>query len=228
MDALARLPDRFEAIVLDEGQDFRPDDRDAIQMALADTKQSPFYVFQDASQAVYRDAEAWPEVDFQTIYDLVENRRNTRAIHQTVRLLGASTVTRATGPGGRPVQLVPADDLRAERDALSRVLHGLIREEAVPPGGIAVLTSSRSVIPELAPDGRIGAFQITSEHRPDPNRVLVESITRFKGLERDVVVMAGLRDVEYCNFGPLLCVGASRARAHLVVIGRPEVLERFR
>lgn len=86
---------------------------------------------------------------------------------------------------------------------------------------------SRPAIPELAPEGRIGAFQITAEHRPDPHRVLVESITRFKGLERDVVVMAGLREVEYVNFGPLLCVGASRARAHLVVIGTPEVLERF-
>jgi superfamily I DNA/RNA helicase len=190
-------------------------------------RKSPFYVFQDASQAVYRDAEACPEAGFETFYDLVENHRNTRAIHKTVRSLGAPTVTRAVGPEGRPVELVAASDPRAERDALSRVLHRLIRDEAFPPHAIAVLTSSRSVIPELAPEGHIGAFHITSEHRPDQNRVLIESITRFKGLKRDVVVMAGLREVEYCNFGPLLCGGASRARSHLIVIGPASLLLRY-
>ena len=81
---------------------------------------------------VYRDAEAWPEGEFEIALPLVVNPRNTRAIHKTILLLGASSVTRAAGPEGRPVELIPAADLRAERDALSRVLHGLIREEAVP------------------------------------------------------------------------------------------------
>jgi hypothetical protein len=226
VDALSALPDRWDAIVLDEGQDFSEDDRAALEFAFADRDDRVFYVFQDASQAIYRDGSSWPEGDFVT-RDLVVNHRNTRQIVNTVRRLGVATVTSARGPEGRPVETVEAA-MNDEPKELSRVLHRLVREEEVLPGAIAVLVSSRSVIPELAPDGRIGAFQITSDPAPRDNRVLVESISRFKGLERDVVVLAGLREVPYLDFDALLCVGASRARAHLVVVGTADTLAVFR
>ena len=69
---------------------------------------------------------------------------------------------------------------------------------------------------------------MTTGHDAGDDRVLVESVTRFKGLERDVVILVRLDPVEYCDFLPLLYVGASRARAMLVVIGDEAVLRRFR
>ena len=117
--------------------------------------------------------------------------------------------------------------VRAQVKELSRILHRLIRSDGVPPSAIAILTSTRRNIPELAPNGRIGAFEITGEHAPDTHRVLAESITRFKGLERDVIVLVKLDPVDYCDTGTLLYVGASRARTHLVVIEAPETLARF-
>ena len=227
VDALGELEDRFDAIVVDEGQDFGDDARTAIMCALADRNDSVLYVFQDDAQAVYRDASPWPENGFVPC-TLSRNMRNTRAIHETLRVLGAESLKDAGGPDGRTPELIVANDTAAERKELSRALHRLIHEGTVEPRQVAVLVASRAMVDALAPEGKIGAYMIARDEAGANNCVLMESITRFKGLERDVIVLAGLEEPDYCHFRPLLCVGASRARAHLVVIGRAEVVQRFR
>lgn len=226
-EALVNRPTCFDAIVVDEGQDSCLADRTVLELMLADGGNGALYVFQDHSQLVYRDSTPWPEADFET-FTLTVNRRNTQAIHEVVRRLGSMNVTRAAGPAGVSPEFIEAVGPRQEIDALSRALHRLIREENIAPSRIAVLATTRSVIPEIAPYRRIGAFQITDLLDPAPQQVLFESVSRFKGLERDVVVLVGLREVDYCHFESLLRAGASRARAHLVVIGAPEVVSRFR
>ena len=226
VDALAAIPDRFDAIVVDEGQDFCADDRVAIELTLADRDESVLYVFQDEAQAIYRDSSPWPQGDMAS-YVLSENIRNTKAIHAVIGHLPRAVGTKAFGPTGPPPELIPAQGNREQARELSRVLHRLIREEGVPPDSIVILTSTRRNIPEFAPGGRVGAFELTQEHGPQPNRVLVDSVTRFKGLERDVVILVRLDPVEYCDFETLLYVGASRARAHLVIIAEPETLALF-
>jgi hypothetical protein len=226
VDALAVIPDRFDAIVVDEGQDFCADDRAAIELTLADRDESVLYVFQDEAQAVYRDSSPWPETGMAT-YVLSDNIRNTKAIHATLGRLAIAVGTRAFGPTGSAPEFIPARDAHAQARELSRILHRLIRVDGVPAEAIAILTSTRRNIPEIAPGDRIGAFEITHDHEPRHNRVLVESVTRFKGLERDVIVLVRLDPVEYCDFETLLYVGASRARSHLVVIAEADTLAHF-
>ena len=202
-------------------------DRAALELALEDRDESVLYVFQDETQAIYREATPWPERGMAR-FELTENRRNTRAIHQVLGRLTGGTRTRPLGPEGRPPEFIVAKEPREQARELSRVLHRLIREESVPPGGIAVLVSSRRAVPELVEGSRVGAFEVTTEHDDDSDRVLVESVTRFKGLERDVIVLVRLDPVDYCEYLPMLYVGASRARAQLVVIGEEAVIARFR
>lgn len=226
VDAIASSPERFEAVVVDEGQDFSPDDRAALELVLEDRADSVLYVFQDETQAIYREATPWPEPGM-SLYTLTENRRNTRKIHEVVSRLHQGVPTEPLGAEGRPPEFLLAASAREQTRELSRVLHRLIREESVAPGAIAVLVSSRRAVPELVQDGRIGAFEVTFAPDDPRDRVLIESVTRFKGLERDVVILARLDPVEYCEYGPMLHVGASRARQHLVVIGSPDVLALF-
>ncbi len=56
--------------------------------------------------------------------------------------------------------------------------------------------------------------------------ILCDSIRRFKGLDREVIVLAEL-DPDDERLGQLLYVGASRAREHLVVIAPPELAQRI-
>ena len=225
-DAIADAGERFEAMVIDEGQDFSATDRAALELLLADPDDSVLYVFQDETQAIYREASPWPEAGKAT-YELTENRRNTRAIHGVLQRLASDTRTQPLGPEGRPPEFVTARTAAQAARELSRVLHRLIRDEAVAPRSIAVLVSSRRAVPELVEDGRIGAFEITDAHADERDRVLVESVTRFKGLEREVIVLVRLAPVDYCEYEPMLYVGASRARSQLVVIGDDALLARF-
>jgi ATP-dependent exoDNAse (exonuclease V) beta subunit len=54
--------------------------------------------------------------------------------------------------------------------------------------------------------------------------ILCETIRRFKGLERPVVVLVELK-ADDSRLSRLLYVGASRATQHLVVIASAAVLE---
>ena len=68
-------------------------------------------------------------------------------------------------------------------------------------------------MPEYGPEGSV---------LPPPtkgNEVRVATIHRYKGLESPVVVLAEIDGrVEEADLASLLYVGATRARAHLVVI----------
>ena len=224
--ALDRTGERFDAVVVDEGQDFSAIDRTALELALVDRDHSVLYVFQDATQRVYLDGEVWPEAGFVPA-DLPRNLRNTTAIHEAVCRVSGDRKTRPSGVAGTKPEFVTAGSLDEQRESLRKVLHRLLIEEHVPARSIVVLGSTRRALDKLLPGRKVGSFKLTDDHAGDPRQVLIESITRFKGLEREVAVLVGLEPVDYCNFEALLCVGASRARAHLVVIGPPDVVGRF-
>lgn len=58
--------------------------------------------------------------------------------------------------------------------------------------------------------------------------ILCDTIRRFKGLERPVIILVELGTNDADMPDRLLYVGGSRARQHLAVIGSLEVLSRIR
>lgn len=72
---------------------------------------------------------------------------------------------------------------------------------------------------------KIGAFLVSPLDTSAPARVVLESVRRFKGLERQVVILTG---VEETTEEELLYVGLTCARSHLAVIGSPAGLSRVR
>ena len=69
---------RFDAIVVDEGQDFWPEWFSALQLLLEDEAKAPFYVFADAKQAIYVDG--WTAPFDGAALETTVNCRNTRQI----------------------------------------------------------------------------------------------------------------------------------------------------
>jgi len=225
--ALGMRPDaRFDAIVVDEGQDFSQADWwVALQLALSDPDDSILYVFHDANQMLFSPDRGLPEG--LTPFDLAENLRNTKAIHALASRYYEGGDLDAVGPDGRPVELIEADDAQAVRRELSRVLHHLIKDKHVPAEDIAILSGHRLEKGPLAGLDRVGAFELTESIEGEPGKVTVATIHRFKGLERPVVILIDIDSYVERDDSEVLYVGLTRARLHLVVLGSTDTIANF-
>jgi hypothetical protein len=96
----------------------------------------------------------------------------------------------------------------------------------VPERNIAVLVSTEKAADDLAPGKLLGGYRIARCDEQAEGRIVVDSIRRFKGLERPVVVIAATPEAVVDRELPY--VALSRARAHLTIIGTERVLERMR
>ncbi len=223
--SLTALPQRrFDAIVVDEGQDFAEDWWIPLQLALRDPNDGILYVFHDENQRIYRRASTFPEG--LAPIPLTKNLRNTQPIHALARRYWSGGEFIAVGPEGRAVQFEELTRPQDVEKTVSRVLHRLLREESVPADDVAVLSGLALKKSQLGRRGQIGTFQVTSDQEAEPGKVLLDTIHSFKGLERPVVVLVELEDVLAND--ELVYVGLTRARTHLVLVGTRATLDALR
>ncbi len=227
MQAFERLPDeKFDAIIVDEGQDFLPLWWTAVESGLDPEGRGMFRIFYDNNQRVYASAVQVPEdVDLVPIR-LTLNLRNTRRIHELVRQHYTGHEIKAVGPEGVEVHWIKADTPGALARKISDSVARLNSLERVPPDDIAVLVSTEAAIDKIVPDSRLGEFRTIRCDEQSEGRIVVDSIRRFKGLERPVVVIAATPDTVIDTELPY--VALSRARTHLIIVGADKVLSRFR
>jgi len=225
MEAFERLPDeRYDAIIVDEGQDFLPLWWTAVESGL--TPGGVFRIFYDNNQRVYASAIRLPEdVDLVPIR-LTLNLRNTRRIHELVRQHYTGHEIDAVGPEGVEVRWIKAATPNELAQRISDCVAHLVSIECVPSGDIAVLVATEKASERIAPANRLGAFRIARCDEQSEGRIVVDSVRRFKGLERPVVVIAATPDTVVDKELPY--VALSRARTHLVIVGEAKVLSRIR
>jgi predicted ATPase len=223
-EAVSRVPGlRFDAVIVDEGQDFADSWWLPLQMVMTDPDAGIIYVFYDDNQRLYRQQLALPSNLIP--FCLSENLRNTRQIHTLASRFYSGGELIAAGPDGSSVEYIEVATEFSARRELSRVLHRLLKGGGVAARDIAVLTGKSVETSALAADGRFGAFKWTRDQLAEPESVLFESIARFKGLERQAVVLVELENMIASAREESLYVGLSRARAHLSVIGSADVLK---
>ena len=244
-DAIAKLGPRYHAIVVDEGQDFADEWLLSLEGLLFGGREDVLYVFHDPAQALFRE-DVVAGLGLQE-YTLGMNCRNAQPIHALIRrFAGKELEAEALRQDGRAPELIQAVDPEATIKALRSVLHRLRTDEGVKPWDIAVLTGARLEASAVwhVPGHRFGnevlgnpAVDVAGRNLGLPAHlvpelptdvILFNTIRRFKGLERPVIVLVELGGAEPRMLDRLLYVGASRARQHLVVIGTSEVLDRLR
>ncbi|RZU32472.1 nuclease-related domain-containing DEAD/DEAH box helicase [Blastococcus saxobsidens] len=221
VELAAALPEgeRFDAIVIDEGQDFAQSWWDAVVAALRAPATGCLYVFSDEGQRIFA-RQGRPTVDLMPI-PLNENLRNTKQIAGTFSSLAPEQM-RIRGQAGVPVRFVQC----ASEDAVGAaddVADGLL-EEGWPPESVALLTTHRRhpVQVERQAEGQ-DAYWATYWQDDD---VFYGHVLGFKGLERPAVVLAvnGFRDEARAK--EMLYVALSRARDLLVVCGDMDLIRR--
>jgi UvrD-like helicase C-terminal domain len=198
---------------------------------LVDPDNDVMYVFHDPEQALFRD-DVVDTLKLPEFY-LDWNCRNTLPIHRFAANYapGLASVP-ALHESGRAVEIVSGRE-GSVVEALRKVLHRLVVEERIAPWQIAVLTGvslSRSAVWKQRQFGNQvlwnGSYDdeghslgLSADEAPDQptDTILCDSIRRFKGLEREVIVLVEA-DESDPRLSQLMYVGTTRARQHLIVI----------
>jgi hypothetical protein len=215
-EALAR-GQKFDAIVIDEAQDFADSWWPALLAALKDPEAGGIYAFSDQGQRVLaRYGE--PPVPLVPLM-LDHNLRNTKQIAgafnplapMRMRLFGGD------GPQIRLVECSSEDAIGCADDEVDRALDAGWRPEDV------ALLAMGSRHPEQVERQAEGHDAYWASFW-DSDVVFYGHVLGFKGLERRVIVLAVNEPADAQRSKERLYVGMSRARDELVICGDPVVL----
>lgn len=217
MQALDQIGAPYDAIIVDEGQDFRPEWWEVLPWLLGDPANDLLYVFFDDNQRVYPDRSAIP-IEAEP-YPLDENCRNTqRVFERVISFYNGPQPPIALGPAGQPVEIIAYTTPSDGTDQLRRVLHRLINQSGFAPEEMAVLTSL-GVERSQVLGQRLGNIQLTDRLPLAPSEVFATTVRRFKGLERPVIVLSEIDGrMSADEAETLMYVGTSRAKTYLVIL----------
>lgn len=240
--AIPTIGGQWQAVVVDEGQDFEGAWLESLDLLLSRPGEDVFYLFHDPAQAMYRE-DMTATLGLRE-FPVEDNCRNARPIHEFAYRWYTGTLSpQPLREDGRPPEVVEADPGRPTVDAVREVLHRLVHVEGVDRSQVVVLVGGALSHSELWKQRRfkgdlvlwngsvndagesLGLAADAAPAQP-AGTIAIETIHRFKGLEREVVVLAELRPADE-KLGKLLYVGATRAKHHLVVVVPPELAQRL-
>jgi len=208
---------QFDAIVVDEGQDFAPGWFDSLEYLLRDPDESLYYVFFDDNQLLYSRELELPVKELPFL--LTRNCRNTQFIQEAVsRFYQSDKQVRVTGPDGRPVGITEWDGSSRElRTRLGEILARLRYAEGVDPADIVVLSPGGLESEPLLSISQPVPFHLVPDIGSGAHDVYTTTIRQFKGLEQPVVVLIVPPRGSW-KYEELMYVGLSRARNHVEII----------
>lgn len=228
--SLEVLPDRYDAIVCDEGQDFREEFWVPLELLLSDYERSPLYVFYDDNQNIYARAGTFPIRD--EPFTLTTNCRNTAPIHLAAYKHYKGVPVSPPDIEGDDVQFDASPGRDAQASKINARIVDLVARQGVAAGDITVL---------IADALRKADYYATLRRLPLPkpttwleegirsnNTVLIDTIQRFKGLESPIVILWGLDTIDLTRSEELLYVGVSRAKSLLVAVGTAATCATFK
>lgn len=216
-----RVEVRFDTIVVDEGQDFRPEWLALLERLLGDPDDGRLLVVADEAQDLYdREFDLPGDADRWATCELVSNCRNAVGIARLLRRHLGGPAAPAVAPEAIALRFVPVTegDESAVAEAVGEVLGELLDDDQRDPERLAVLTVASALRDHLH-----DAVGLVRWEDREGGGVLGENVHRVKGLERDTVILAA--DAEVPDH--LLYVGVSRAVSELIVVAPPAVGRRL-
>ena len=217
-EAAGRSNPSFSTVVVDEGQDFSQEWWELLQALTRDGDKAVVRVFRDNNQKVRRDGDAdYKDLQGPGLLDTVV--RNTRAIGESAIAFYSGENIQVDGPEGDSVCWVESGDEPKDIDDLVR---RFVNYEGVKPADIAVLTLQAVENTAMKDVTKLAGFEI-GRADDDGDLVTVDSVKRFKGLERNVVILCGFPESDPDD--ALLYVGISRAKSYLAIVGPEPAIE---
>ena len=226
----AELIDKYDAIIIDEGQDFH----DSYWMGVEDflIEDGYFYIFYDHNQRLYNKEAKFP-INEAPFY-LTHNCRNTSEIHAFCYLFYEGIETSAADISGGKVEFIEGINIEKQATKIHSLILNLLLEESVGCSQIKVLVNgghqqmkhlkhlSQKPLPkpygwkEKGSSYKIKNFSNSKEIN---STIQLETIGRFKGLEADILILWGLEGLDIDRDRELFYVASSRAKSRLFIVG---------
>lgn len=215
----------YDAIVVDEAQDFTVDEAMAIRLLLKNQEDSCFYVFLDKNQNLFDiDYESAFAIDSKP-YVLRYNIRNTGEIYKyAIEETGLGKETIANQLLGVSPEIKKYKNRIQAISTLSGIINRLVQKEYVKQSSIVILSDSKYQDSVLAGETKLGIYSLAfSSLDCKEDEILFMTASDYKGLESDIVVYLKNKtdsDVEDQLRNRENYVAYTRARYYLYVVER--------
>ncbi|HDT11579.1 MAG TPA: hypothetical protein ENN58_02450, partial [bacterium] len=223
MQALDKIEKRYDAIVVDEGQDFYPEWWLPLELLNKEGDKGPLYVFYDPEQNLFvKDDLSTP--DLGVPYELPTNCRNTKHIAEVCsKVKGIEIRVRSDAPDGVECKIQIAESEDKQMGLCTKWISEWIGKGGLKTSQVVILGAHAKSHSSLKDASAIGKYPITQHlgHWESDKGILYASIRSFKGLEADAVIMIDIPEPDSIpNFTRSdFYVGCSRAKHLLVILG---------
>jgi hypothetical protein len=221
---ISHVSDTFDAIIIDEGQDFNTAMAEEVKLHLEDNEKSILYVLSDQEQNIFSthyndnfDIELPPFI-------LRYNIRNTGEIYDYAKKttnLGKETIANSL-QGVKP-EIIETYTQNQAVSELNFIINKLLNDEDVSNKSLVIIADSDYSHSILAKEKYIGKYKISFNDLCDTNfdEICFKTIDEFKGLEADVVIYlknkyTDLPETETMKYRDY--VALTRARYYLYVL----------
>ncbi len=176
--------EKFDAIIVDEGQDFGLARLQALYFLLKDSGSSQWLVFSDQRQNLYQGEQTY-EIEAEVTFRLYENCRNTKKLNSATNAICKTNVIAMEGV---PAGIMPSVEL-CKREYMAQKVW-LLASELSPDGG-AVILSPYMLHNSCMKDSTKGhGLELTTDINflGKSGYVFFSTIKSFKGLEAGHVI----------------------------------------
>ncbi|MCO8122592.1 NERD domain-containing protein [Stieleria sp. TO1_6] len=213
---------QYDAIVLDEGQDFHTTWWDCLNYCLLKGEsKGTFYAFCDPNQSLWDWSMAKPNIPFDAPVTLRHNCRNTQAIARSSSVLASVTSeVLDRSPVGLKPDISRPSSIESGKGVVQQIVRDLLTKHNVSPSEIVIIGPRGLVAGSLKDVAAIEGIPLidSAEKWRVKEGLLVTTARSFKGLESDAVVIY--------DVGPLggtfdltdLYVACTRARTYLHIV----------
>lgn len=206
----------FDAIFVDEAQDFTREWARLVRRLLRDQNQSRFGIFYDDVQVLRQDSFSDGFGIASLPYLLHENIRNTSNIYSWA----AEKTNLGTDMIVNPVEgPTPQTEIVTEKGQQTLMLESLFKkylvDEHLPTQALTILTDDVNGFVSMYPDG-ISKWKFSRDHVESDNVLRLYSVEEYKGLESDMVIYVhAMNTTENVNY-----IAYTRAKYYLIELVR--------
>ena len=226
MDAIDMVSEKFDAVIVDEGQDFYPNWWMPLEMINSAGDEGAMYVFYDPRQNLFVEQRlSLPALG--EPFKLPTNCRNTRSIaDKCSEILSIDIPTREEAPRGEAPTMLTLELDYDIKKRVERFVGDWVKDGKLKPSQVAILSPHTKQKSSLKGTSSARGVLITddADQWRDNKGILFSTIKSFKGLEADAIIIIDVPEKTDARFftDSDYYVACSRAKHLLVVIHKED------